>query len=254
MKRSIFNIVFLWVSVVNTFGQKIDTLLALLNQRSYVGVDSFCSRVASKSAPFNIIYRTGVNRQIVDSFYEISFEYQEIQPSRQKGTFDVHPYQVSVITRGDDIIYCKMLNNYHMHYAKTEVHFASVEAIRVLQLAYKSLYDRSIEVSDLFSDQVVYGSNCGWGGDDPDYRLKMNKLVETKNINELDGWLRSPVTELQVYAVEGFYQLSQHGFKVNPARQKLIAIIKSKKGTIRTCRGCVYSSRSISYSTWGFKF
>ena len=102
--------------------------------------------------------------------------------------------------------------------------------------------------------KVVYGKSCGWAGIDPPYRDMLNGLISEKNTSELEKWLSSETTEIQVYGVEGFYSLKKKGYKPSEKQLQLIKIIKSKVGNLRTCSGCIYREETIKEAVARFKF
>jgi hypothetical protein len=79
--------------------------------------------------------------------------------------------------------------------------------------------------------------------------MKLIECVETNDIAMLNEWLRSPVAEIQVYAIDGFSQLRKQGYKLSEEQRRLIKFIKKKKGNINTCSGCLFSSKTISSVT-----
>lgn len=234
------------------FGQKIDSVKTLINQKSYKQLDIFLTKISS--ANNRIRYNENVNRQIISSFSEISIDLEESFPGKEQNVYDVYPYNIYLLTSGDRIIFCKMENHRTSFKTIIEIKFSDTDSIKALQKIYAETFNRTISIDDFFNDDIVYGSGCGIVGIDPDYRQKLDKIVKSKNTKELDKWLCSPITEIQVYAVDGLFQLNQKGYKLTAKELDLVEIIKNKRGTIRTCSGCIYSTQTISETTNDFKF
>lgn len=86
-------------------------------------------------------------------------------------------------------------------------------------------------------DRYVYGEECGIGSESPMLRIELKKILEDKNVQELEKWLSSDIAEKRVYAVDGFYSLLKKGFTPNYLQLRLINKIKKEEGKVRHCAG-----------------
>lgn len=103
--------------------------------------------------------------------------------------------------------------------------------------------------------EYVYGSNCGFTGDAPYYRILLNELVERKDTVTLENWLIALQPELQAYAVEGFYKLRLGGYALTQKQKGLIKSVKENKyGMVTVCNGCVYSNDFLQSVVEEFTF
>ena|GEM_PF-4187527 len=110
---------------------------------------------------------------------------------------------------------------------------------------YRIIYERELAVSDLFSDSVDYGRECSRFLMAPEARVKMEEMVEKEDIPGLNAWLASPVTELQMYAVEGLYSLCGRGLLLTAFQTRCIAAIGKKRGDVSTCHGCINGRQEV---------
>jgi hypothetical protein len=60
------------------------------------------------------------------------------------------------------------------------------------------------------------------------------------------NWLKSTNSEKQLYAVEGVLKLIKSGSKFSKQELDLFSKVTNKKGTIKVCHGCIYSTQEIS--------
>ncbi len=210
---------------MNSFAQTFaDSLVSVLKEKNLVETKNFISK--SKHWDVHPI----LFRQILDNYFEYSFEARN-SPG----------YKICFFTNGDKIIYSKLQSGNKKKYEEKD----SVE-IRQFYKRYAVFFQSKIRIADFFVDDLQYGSGCGFVGVDPPLRKKLSILVAANNTKELTKWLQSPLTEKQLYGVEGFMELQKRGNKSTELQKKLIDFIKNKKGEAKTCNGCIYSNKEIS--------
>lgn len=108
------------------------------------------------------------------------------------------------------------------------------------------LYKTELNSPDLLNDKIVYGIICTNAGAEPEYRGKIMALLSKNNIIEIRKWLTSPNVEKQVYAIDAIKLLERNGRKITSDEYAIIKLVKSKKGNLNTCFGCVYTFSNIS--------
>lgn len=122
------------------------------------------------------------------------------------------------------------------------------------RLAMREL-EGSAQMERIKRMEYVYGKNCGFTGEDPPYRIKLNELVERKDTIALENWLIALQPELHAYAVEGFYKLRLGGYVLTQKQKGLIKSVKENKyGMVTVCHGCVYSSDFLQSVVEEFTF
>lgn len=174
--------------------------------------------------------RMVLDRQLLGDYFEYSYELPE-----EKGE------EIKLLCNGNKVIYSKVTSSGKKVYNSQD----SAETKKFLS-AYAHFFESKIKLTDLFCDTIQYGRGCGFVGIDPYQRKRLKKLIETKNTKELTKLLQSPVTEKQLYGVEGFLALEEKGTKLTPLQKKLVEFIQTKKGNAKTCNGCIYGDKEIS--------
>ncbi|KOY87054.1 hypothetical protein AD998_13690 [bacterium 336/3] len=243
---------FLLIAQFSAFGQNIDKVKGILANKSFTKLDTYLINFCAKNP--NAQYSQEINRQIISSYYEIIVFFKESVPTEIERISKVYPYKIYMLVKDDKIIYFKIENHQKPKNIKIEEIFSNKATIQTFEKAYLLTYNRKVTINDFFKTNIVYGYSCGYAGTKTEYGIKQSKLIELKNTEELEQWLASPIPEIQVYAVAGFYKLKQQGYQPTPKQLSLIKLIKSKKGTINTCHGCIYMREEIQFATQDFEF
>ncbi len=230
-------------------GQKIAELKSFLNQKSLQKVEQFL-RGYSTGTHFT---HTVFSRQIIDSFYETSISFESFT-TKKKDRSDLDEFNLYLLRSNDTIFYYRLDDPSHENKTRVIADYVDSSLLNVLETSYLKTYAISINQSDFFIDTVIYGSGCGFAGINPEYRKRLDRLIKDKNIAALDKWLCSTTTEIQAYAVDGFYQLKKNGYNLTSRELQLVNLIKNKKGKIRTCSGCIYTDDLIGEILKDFNF
>lgn len=119
---------------------------------------------------------------------------------------------------------------------------------------FKTIFLAEVNEKELFITDFVYGTNYGITGMAPRGRISINKLIDEKDKSGILAWLKSTITEKQIYAIDAFYQLKSCGMKLTSKELKMIEFVSNKKGNIKTCSGCTFYDREIKEVTQQFKF
>lgn len=251
MKSFLFGIVF--CSISKLFASPGDSIILSLEKRSIRGLDS--SLVSLKRKSRNIEFYQSINRQIIDSFYEVIYFITESFPAgANPNVSSINEFRILLIRSGDKIIYCKMEDRSVLIRSPGIIKYKDKAAISMLTKAYINMYGRRVGIKSFFNDKIVYGSRCGYSGTPLKNWTKLNRYVQKKRLAKLRRWLRSPLAELQIYALNGFHQLYKAGYKLRDDERRIIDFVKSKKGDVNICVGCIYGSQKISEVTEEFVF
>lgn len=125
----------------------------------------------------------------------------------------------------------------------------------VLGNTFNNSFSRRLKsINEAIKFDIIYGTLCGYHGSMLPYREKLNLAISKKDIKLLDKWLISTVSEIRVYAVEGFHSLAKIGYKLSPKQKALISSVKKEITPIRTCLGCFIESTTIKEATKEFVF
>ena len=115
-----------------------------------------------------------------------------------------------------------------------------------LKSSFKRTYSAALKEEDLNADDHMVGFGCGYSGEAPELMLQLIKILDKKDYNEVDNWLKSANIEKQVYAIIALNNLKKSGRKITAEQKRIIDIIKRKSGKVRVCRGCSESNDNIS--------
>jgi hypothetical protein len=201
-------------------------------------------------------------RDVVAGFREYVVGFRVLVPDKQDpNSSTVYSYRITLLTEGDAIIYhelaaerSKQVNGRWQPYFAPLAHYQSPKDFPRLTQAYRTVFGTVPDLAALFDRSVIYGTACGIAGTPPPPQRLIRQLVARRDTAGLTGWLRSEVTEKQVYGVQGFYQLHQQGLQLNPAQRRLIQLIRRKQGTINACDGCLSGHKDMREVTKAFGF
>jgi hypothetical protein len=95
-------------------------------------------------------------------------------------------------------------------------------------------------------EEPTYGKSCGYGAETPEMRIRMNRLVETRDTTELNEWLGSKEPTSICYAVEGLRKLQANGISLSIDQQERLEELEDSKHLVRTCSGCFFELRPMN--------
>lgn len=222
---------------------------------NYKKIEKGFNKLQSRSSnELMYIWQTDLEREIINDFFEQIIEFRvEIQDEENPAVYSVYTNKISLIkTKDGRIAFYKInrLENVKINeeWQKQDVVLQkdSSNLLRKLQSDFKNTYDQKLDFDELFETEIVYGSHCGIAGMEPEYRVKMNKLVESKDTTTLIKWLKSATIEIQLYAIDGILNLKKSGLKFDKSILELIELIENKEGEAYTCSGCTHWNRPIN--------
>jgi hypothetical protein len=239
----------LMVSFV-TSGQRIDIIKTILKTKNFKKIESCLKKYKSeRKRPVEFTYRESLNREIISSFTECAFVFTEFHWDNEGVEGTSESYQLNLITFNGQIVYYKIgSGSFDLHsstISDTKDEYSNEETLKTLKNQYLNFFNRDLAIEDLFKNDIAYGFGCGIAGTPPEQREQLKKLVEQKDIKTLDSWLISPTTELQIYAIDGFFQLKESGYKLTVEELAWINFVKKKRGKAYTCGGCSYMNWPI---------
>jgi hypothetical protein len=199
-------------------------------------------------------YSTAIYREVVTGYFESKYEIE--QRTLNEGSdrsWSVDRFFISVIHKGNAIIIYRIYENFQtknlvdewIQTPKLIKELKDSAQIKYFENAFVNMYGAPLNFDDLFVDDIVYGSNCGFGGGDPKYRQELNLIIQKKDKKTLLKWLTSATAEVQLYAIDGILELSTKGLRFKADTYDLIKIISQKEGDVYTCSGCIHWNRPI---------
>ncbi len=202
-------------------------------------------------------WRTVLEREIVDNNVEQIIKFEEnVKCEGITATYTVYTYKIKLLKKGNELIYCK-INNKDVYKKRINsikkskgnvfgVFKNGADKLKDLKKTYRKTYKTNLKFKELFKSDIVFGKNCGIGGVKPEYRIKLNKIIEEHDKSTLIKWLKSATVEIQLYAIDGILTLQNQGYKFDQFILDLIDLIENKEGVAYTCSGCLHWRQSIN--------
>jgi hypothetical protein len=257
-RHSFFRVLFasaLLLSAHTLPAQTLANIRELLHKRDFTAFQSYID-----SVPVMPVEGRGPVRAHWQQLRDLTPSCQEgvvIISERITGRKQQLTHLIALLVSGNGIICYRLLEEDSLGEAnewKEPVDsFRSETGMAELKAAFQQVYGAPLDESDLFGSHP-YGTACDADGAPPRMRYIQALLVEEKDIATLNNWLASANSEKQVYAVDGLYQLKQKGYILTAEQERLIGIIKNKRGTISVCRGCIRDNVPVRDILSGFVF
>lgn len=165
-------------------------------------------------------------------------------------------YNIELLTRGGYIFYYKLTerkfkdnlnenNDSLVSYDVVLDSFRDATVYNAFENAFFRAYGINMDPAEMFASNIVFGDMCGYAGSAPEYREKLDLLLQKRDAKTIFSWLRSANTEKQLYGLQGAYALQQMGYDIPPQDAQVIKLIRKKKGFAYTCGGCIFSHDPI---------
>lgn len=234
--------------------QDVGKVKQLLNSGDYPALKKALSgEIETPEDPFILFM---LNREVCSGYYETEIMYEIATPFEETDRVaDLQSFHLHLLRHEDQIILARMHELNHEGDFLEELHRIN-EPLELEEMGdhFRQEFRGNLDVDLLLNSKVDYGSSCGRLGKPPEYQEKMLDLVEVKNKQVLEEWLSSSITEVQIYAIDGFDMLRSEG--LSPTRKQLMLInrIMIKKGEVRACAGNNYHTRSIKDICRKFRF
>lgn len=253
MKRIVY---FLILPILSTrlFAQEGEVLYGNCQDFNYQKVENGLNDFRTYSTDkIKYNWTTELERELINGFFEQIIEFtKEVQEEDNADIYTIYTYRIKLIKKKEGkIAYYKVINVKNVKsngkWVPTEIVLKedSNNTFEQLKIDFKNAYFQPLNLEGLFETEIVYGNHCGIDGMEPEYRARMNKLVESKDVKTLNRWLRSTTVEIQLYAIEGILTLKNEGVYFDKPVFDLIELIEKKEGTAYICSGCSYWNQPI---------
>jgi len=254
MKKIVYilSLIFLTTELLAQEGEKLSEYCQNFNYQAIeTGLNDFQEKSTEK---VRYKWHTELEREIVNDYFEQIIEFKkEIQNPENTAIYSIYTHKIKLIKKKEgDIAYYKVINLKNVksngEWVPTEIVLKenSNNKLELVRTDYKNTYSQSLNFDELFETEIVYGNHCGFAGMEPEYRVKMNELIESKDTVTLVQWLKSATIEIQLYAIDGILTLKQEGVEFNKQVLDLIDLIEKKEGTAYTCSGCIHWNQPIN--------
>ena len=186
-----------------------------------------------------------IQRELVPGIKESILSIEK--PGKNTGVF----VQVNLIAKNKSIVLYELKRTHMMEYvwppADSLLEYSKNDSLyKELEFQFSVQFGRNINPQELFLDSVIYSVAARGCKSSTHFREKLSSLISSVDTIKLFSWLSSTNVETQLYAVEGFYQLKQNGFKLSALHSQIIKNILKREGVYRTCATNFISVRKIS--------
>lgn len=253
MKKIIYILSLIFLST-GLFAQEGEKLSEYCQKFSYQAIETGLNNFQKKSAEkVEYKWHTELEREIVNDYFEQIIEFKkEVQDPENSAIHTIYTHKIKLVKKKEgDIAYYKVIKLKNVksngEWVPTEIIIEekSNDKLEQVKKDYVNTYSVSLNFDELFETEIVYGNHCGFAGMEPEYRVKMNKLIESKDTNTLVQWLKSATIEIQLYAIDGILTLKKEGVEFDQQVLDLIDLIEKKEGTAFTCSGCIHWNQPI---------
>ena len=242
-------------SVAQTFSE----VKQHLADKDFAAIEKIVNKLPSKYAigdtPYALTGQWIIWRDITPKFQEAVIELEDSYAvENKKGSRTISEYKLWILATNTDIINYRLAKK-QMSFSKadrkTDIEwqptdsFTNLVMLDSLKSSFKRTYNVALREDDLNADENIVGFGCGYSGEAPELMLQLINILDKKDYEEVDSWLRSANIEKQVYAIIALYNLKKSGRKLTEEQKRLIEVIKSKRGKVKVCRGCSKSNDNI---------
>ena len=254
MKSTIYILSLIFWST-GLFAQEGENLSVYCQNFSYQEIENGLNNFQKKSTEkITYKWRTDLERELISEFFEQIIEFtKEVQDEDNAAIHTVYTHKIKLIkTKFGKVAFYKVIRLKNVKsngdWVPTEIVLKedSNKILEQLKADFKNAYSQPLNFEGLFETDIVYGSHCVIAGMEPEYRVKMNELVKSKDTTTLNKWLKSTTVEIQLYAIDGILTLKQEGVEFDKQVLDLIDLIEKKEGTAYTCSGCIHWNQPIN--------
>ena len=254
MKRTIYILSLIFWSF-GLFAQEGEKLSVFCQNFSYQEIErglNYFQKKSTEKITYN--WQTELERELINDFFEQIIEFnKEVQDEENSAIHTVYTHKIKLIKKKDGkVSYYKIIKLKNVKsngdWVPTEIVLKenSNNSLKQMEIDFKKTYSHPLDYNGLFETDIVYGSHCGVVGMEPEYRIKMNQLVESKDTTTLIKWLKSTTVEIQLYAIDGILTLKNAGLYFDKSVLDLIDLIEKKEGEAYTCSGCNHWNQPIN--------
>jgi hypothetical protein len=225
-------------------------LRELLAQRNFPAFENYANGMVKDKSGRPALWLA--NRELIPNYSEAVFSFEELIKDTSTMKTGVLHTNINLLVSGERIIYYAIwqrkdgvlrdtINDIYLC-RDTFVDWPQYDSLKI---KFKLWMGGEFRHTDLFNYNYVFGKLCGNGMTPPGFNA-MEQMVQERDKNGLLAWLRSANTEKQLYAIDGLLQLHNMGMKESEDERRVMLFICNKKGSVRVCQGCVYSTPKIT--------
>jgi hypothetical protein len=183
-----------------------------------------------------IVYH--IDYEIIDGFYAQLFEIRNTKTNQT--------YRLRIIEKDNQLAYYEIdegrRNQKEIWITQSLIiKNCGTSLYAKLNTTYELIYGIKIDTAQIFNTDFLYYTPIkGYSFNCPfhEKRTILTKTVENTDTTQLLNWLKSGNVPLQLYAIEGIFQLTEKGVSFPPETWNWIRLIQKKEGNVRMTTGC----------------
>lgn len=231
------------------FAQPLEKMEKLLADKNFSAFKTYTDSAAGKN---NLDFNWKILSEIMPGYDQAVVSIQQLLPYTKKGDGgNVNNYTVRLLEHKGDIFYYDYCftkynekNRAPQAFEDTLALLKNIQAYADFKNVYVTTYHDTLDEKELFTNEM-YGQGCGLLEVNPEGQVQLDSLLESCNVEGIRKWLKSPIAERQLYAIEGFRALVCAGYTLTDEEEHLLEIVKQKKATVETCGGCLFHDESF---------
>jgi len=242
------------------FGQLQTDIKNILATKDFLSFKEYADNLSNRQTHIKAYWE--VEREIATGFEErILIVEKSVLEKKNPNISTVYTFRVNLLSTDKTILFydlmeckSKKVDNEWVEYYPIIDTYQNDSLFKKLEATFFKSFGGKFKRQELFTDSIAYGSRCGYAGIYPLEKMYLDHFVEVKDKTSLLKWLQSTNVETQLYAVEGFYELKKGGYKIKDNELSFIKNVLKRKGTARTCSGCINSREEIQQIAKDFEF
>lgn len=179
-----------------------------------------------------------LEREIVADFFAV--QYLVDVNLKDNDSILENRFTLKIIRKDSTIVFYKLFDE------KNKFEKSDEKRLQELKATYRKYYKTELDFTELFANEIRYGDACGIAGVKPKYRKILDSIITEKDVKTLIKWLKSPFSGLQVYAIEGIYELEKQGVYFEKEVWEIIDFVALKQQKINICSGCLGDNLSVT--------
>lgn len=199
-----------------------------------------------------------INYEIINDFraylYEVKFSTKHLNTKFEGST--ILKYRMKIISKNNQIAFYEIEQgtsdiNDNWNVKQYLIRNCGTKLYSELNEQHRLIYDSNLSILSIFNTSKLYVAkdkkhSCFDGCRYEEKREEFQQAIENQDTTTLLNWLKSGNISLQLYAIEGIFQLSENGIEFPPNTWYFIQLIQNKKGKIFFVHNDNFSMESIS--------
>lgn len=231
------------------FSQHTKEVLRLVKEGNFRALEAYIKINATRLHTMEWV----IKRTVVDSFQEAVLRVSEMLPAPAGAIASpISNLEVKMLSGTNRLVYYSYSGSTTEYLGKDKFsitneladNFMNKPVYWQFQQSFRQVYAADVKWTDLFLTDIEFGDNCGFAGMSPGQMVRLQSVLAQKEADSIRSWLQSANTETQLYAIVGLRIMQLYGYRLTAAEKRMVASVRTKKGKVNTCSGCMVSEES----------